>query len=590
VSPTDPRIRRGCVETLYRQAPNSFAAAAVVTIYMVITAWPYTPRGTILAWLAVQLVTQVLRGALIVGHRRAGDGRRFERWNAAYAAYLALAGLVWGSCAFLFIHPGAPISVALTLCGLYGISSGSIPGNAYNPPGVTLFVGGIFSAVLVRMLALGDLAHVTLGIASFGFAIILILFTRVQHRTIVENFRIRFENEALLEQLQVEKANADDARERAEQANLAKSQFLAAASHDLRQPLYALSLFSSTLQTLQLDEQAQAVVAKIHGNIAALESLFNALLDISRLEAGVVRPQAEPVSVRALFERLEHYFEREPHDRVMLKLLPVDRYVHADSALLERMLSNLLSNALRYTPEGRVLLGCRRAGSDALRFEIWDTGIGIAPADQARIFEDFVQVGNPERDRRKGLGLGLAIARRTAELLDTRIAVRSWPGQGSVFSLTLKLAEAPLPAAAAAPSAQLDLVAGLRVLVIDDEPSIREGLAELLGAWGSQVDAVADEAAALASIAGGRRYDILLADYRLRDRRTGLDAIRGVQDAQRPPPACCLVTGEIDAQLLANVRERGIPLLHKPVHPAKLRAVLNYLAVERPAIRVSAPA
>lgn len=584
MSPADRRSRRACVDTLYRQAPNSFAAATVVTVYMVITAWPYTPRLVILAWLGVQLTSQVLRGALIIGYRAAGETAHVERWNRAYTLYLGLAGLVWGSCAFLFVHTEAPISVALTLCGVYGISSGSIPGNAYNPPGVYLFVGGIFAAVLVRMLEIGDVAHVTLGIASFGFSIILILFTRVQHRTIVENFRIRFENAELLEQLRLEKANADAAREKAEQASLAKSQFLAAASHDLRQPLYALSLFSSTLQTLRLDAQAQSVVAKIHHNIAALESLFNALLDISRLDAGVVRPQNEPVFVPDLFESLRHYGDGEGRGRVTLRLRPVERHVLADRALLARILGNLVSNALRYTPDGSVLVGCRREGPNRIRFDVWDNGIGIAPTDLPRIFEDFVQVGNPERDRQKGLGLGLAIARRTAELLGSGIAVRSWPGQGSVFSVSMPVA-APSRAVAAPAPAQLDVVAGLRLLVVDDEASIREGLTELLTAWGAEVDAVGDEAAALARIAAGERYDILLADYRLRDRRTGLDAISAVQAAQVPPPACCLVTGEIEARLLADVRERALPLLHKPVHPAKLRAVLNYLAMERPLAR-----
>ena len=213
-----------------------------------------------------------------------------------------------------------------------------------------------------------------------------------------------------------------------------------------------------------------------------------------------------------------------------------------------------------------------------MRFEVWDTGIGVAPADTARIFEEFVQVGNPERDRRKGLGLGLAIAQRTAALLNTEIVLTSRLRRGSVFRFSLPCA-VPLPSAPAEPAPVLrDMVAGLRVLVIDDEETIRDGFTRLLGAWGADILAVADADEAAAQMGQGRYFDVVLADYRLREHRTGIDAIAQIRAQQTPPPLCCLITGDMDANLMAAARQSGLPLLHKPVRPAQLRAVLNYLA------------
>jgi signal transduction histidine kinase len=585
----DPRIQAECVAAHFRQVPASFVASMVVTAYMAATAWPYTPAPIILAWLAVQVAAQAVRFAVLIGYRQARpDAARAPAWGRAYAGYMLLAGGVWGACAFLFMHVDQPLSVALTLCGLYGISGGSVGGNAYVPASVYLFVVGIWGCVLARMIGIGEYPYIVLGLASTAFGAIMVMFTRVAHRTALEDFRIRFENAELLEQLKVEKASADEARAQAEQASLAKSQFLAAASHDLRQPLYALSLFSASLQSLQLDAEAQGVVAKIHSNIAALETLFGALLDISKLEAGVVTPQAEPVSAAELFDRLAHYFEPEARRRGLdLRFAGGGRWALTDPALLERILSNLVANAINHSAAGGVLVAARAAGDGQVRFEVWDTGPGIAPADQRRIFDDYVQLGNPERDRRKGLGLGLAIVRRTAALLGSAVTLRSRPGRGSVFGVTLPAADPaerrlPEPAASAT-----DLIARLPVLVIDDEETIREALADLLGRWGAKVSAVAALQDALALLHAGARFRAALVDYRLGEGRTGLEAVAALRAAQPEPLACCLITGDIDPELLAEARRRGLPLLHKPVQPARLRAVLNHLATGEPVMIAS---
>jgi two-component system, sensor histidine kinase len=265
-----------------------------------------------------------------------------------------------------------------------------------------------------------------------------------------------------------------------------------------------------------------------------------------------------------------------------LRFVPGGYRVLADPALLEQILANLVANAVRYTDAGGVLVGCRRAGPGRIAFEVRDSGIGVAAGDAARIFEEFVQLANPERDRRKGLGLGLAIAQRTAALLDTAITLRSAPGRGSVFRFEAPLTARPtLQPAAAEPG--LDRMEGLSVLFIDDEEAIRDGFVRLMRQWGAEVDAAPDLAAALALVGAGRTYQVVLADYRLRGGETGLAAIEALGRAQQPPPAACLVTGDMSPELLAEARRRGLPLLHKPVRPAQLRAVLTHLTTVRAA-------
>jgi len=569
-------VRTEAIRTLYLQLRNSAAAAGIVTLYMVVTAWPHSPHRTILIWLAVQLATQVLREALLQAYRRRAPGpAELPRWALFYTGYMALAGVVWGSTIFLFARPETPVTVALTLCGLFGIAGGSVPANAYNPPGLYAFVGLIFAFVLVRMLTVGTVGYPALGVAAVGIRTSLILFCRVQARTIQDGFRIRFENRALVAALTVQKAEAEDARRAAEQANLAKSQFLAAASHDLRQPLYALGLFSASLEDLRLDAEGKRVVANIQDNIAALESLFDGLLDVSKLEAGAVQPRFAAVSIDELFDRLSHYFRPLAAERgIDLRLRSGGEHVWSDPALLEQVLSNLVSNALRCTHKGAILIAARGRG-ERLRLEVWDSGVGIAEADLDRIFDEFVQLGNPERDRRKGLGLGLSIAQRSVALLGGAIEVRSRLGRGSRFLFDQPLIDkptAPEEAPAVAPVAR----SGGSVLFVDDDRNVQRGLAELLGRWNVAFEIVGDAATALDRFAAGARPRLLLSDYRLPGGLNGLDLIGRVRALDLPdPPEMVLVTGDLDPGLIAAAQDQDVPLLYKPLRAGQLRALLG---------------
>ncbi|MEI9904875.1 MAG: hybrid sensor histidine kinase/response regulator [Asticcacaulis sp.] len=443
-----------------------------------------------------------------------------------------------------------------------------MPGNAYNLPGCYAFVVTIFVMVLLRMFMVGDFGHIVLGLASALFALIMVLFARVQNRTFRDGFDIRFENIELLEETRL-------AQLRAEAANLAKSQFLAAASHDLRQPLYALSLFSGSLKSFALDDDGHDLVRKIQDNIAAMETLFNGLLDLSRLEAGAVKTDIHAFAVQPLFDRLEHYFAPQARAQALgLTFRPTALWVEGDEVLAEQILMNLIANALRYTASGRILIAARKDGGH-VSLQVFDTGKGIDAADQARISRSSSRSAMPSATAARAWAWGLAIASRTAQLLGGAIGLRSQPGKGSRFAFSLPRAEARAAVVRSAPAAVADLTASTRVLIVDDDQAVREALDRLLGGWGLDfaIASGLDEARVALK---GAPFQVVLCDYRLREGHVGLDFLSEIK--RDGGPGLCLITGDVDSALMKRAADAGIFLIHKPVDPARLRALLNHLA------------
>lgn len=575
----DPKVSAECILTLYKQVPNSFAAAIVVTVFMVFTAWPYTRPAVVFTWLGIQTLSQVGRFALLLLYRRARpQGEALKAWAGYYTLYMLAAGAIWAGTLFAFVVPSQPLTIALTLCGLYGISAGSVPGNAYNLPGCYAFIGVIFAAVLVRTVMIGDFGHIVLGLASALFAVIMLMFARVQNGVLREGFAIRFENVKILAEMKEARERAEQARRQAETANLAKSQFLAAASHDLRQPLYALSLFSGSLKALALTDEAAHVVRHIQDNIAAMETLFNGLLDLSRLEAGAVKAEISPFALQPVFDRLQHYFAPTARDKGLdLRLRSSSAWVRGDEVLVEQILMNLIANALRYTSSGTVLIAARRRGL-SIRIEVRDSGEGIAAPDRQRIFDEFVQIGNAERDRRKGLGLGLAICARTAALLGTRIELSSTPGKGSIFAFELQAEVPDITAKPDLPSLPEHTSGAARphLLIIDDDAAVREALGLLLAGWNVDLTLCDTLDAARQALDTQPPYHLILSDYRLREGHAGLDFL--IELKSRPDcPSLALITGDVDPALMRRASEADIFLIHKPVDPARLRALVNHL-------------
>jgi PAS domain S-box-containing protein len=360
----------------------------------------------------------------------------------------------------------------------------------------------------------------------------------------------------------------------AERANRAKAQFLAAASHDLRQPLQAANLFLAALKSQGLDARQRDTLDHLEQAMRATNDLLESLLDISRLDAGVLQPQLRAVRLQPIVDQLVSEFAEEAaQKRLALRVRPTPLAVRSDPKLLERLLRNLIANALRYTEKGGVLIGARRRRDHAL-LGVWDTGIGIPALQLDRIFEEFFQLGNPERDRKRGLGLGLAIVERISRLLDHPVAVRSAEGRGSLFEIALPLAdviafEATADSVAAGPCA----LEGVQVLAIDDEPMQRQAMAALFQAWGCKADIVRSAVEALQVLAASSaRPDVIIADYRLRDGRNGADAIRILRQFVGRNVPGILITGDTEPRRLAEAKASGFRLLHKPVDPDRLRA------------------
>ncbi|WP_029007436.1 hybrid sensor histidine kinase/response regulator [Azospirillum halopraeferens] len=364
------------------------------------------------------------------------------------------------------------------------------------------------------------------------------------------------------------------ARDAAERADVAKSKFLAAASHDLRQPVQSLFFFAHALSDRLDGHPAADMLASMSGSLDALKGLLDSILDVSRLDAGVVQPNVTEFALGPLLARIAaEYAPRAAEAGLRLRHVPTRAWTRSDPVLLERALRNLLENALRYTVTGGIVLGCRRRDG-TLRIVVADSGIGIPAGKLPEIFEEFTQLGNPERDRRKGLGLGLAIVRRLASLLGHEVTVRSQPGRGSTFALEVPAAAArALPRAVNALPPQPD-GKGL-ILVIDDDTVILVSMRAMLEQWGYEVAAAVSADEAIELLLGlGRAPRAILADYRLREGRTGVEAIRDVFGVCGVRVPAVVITGDTAPERIAEVERSGFRLLHKPVTPARLREVL----------------
>jgi signal transduction histidine kinase/ActR/RegA family two-component response regulator len=372
------------------------------------------------------------------------------------------------------------------------------------------------------------------------------------------------------------------AKEHAEAASQAKTRFLAAASHDLRQPVQALGLFTATLQAMarrpQLaGEEVGHVASRLQLALQALGRLLNGLFDLSGLDNGTVAVNRRAVPVADLLAELQTAFAGPAAAKGLALRVRAPRslWLDTDPVIASRILSNLVANALRYTHEGAILLGCRRRTGGRVEIQVIDTGIGIAPAEQARIFGEFYQVQDVVRDRERGMGLGLAIAQRSAHLLGGTIAVKSRPGRGSVFSLTLPLAATP--AAAAAPARDERAPARIEgaVLVIDDDPQLTEAMRRLLGEWGYEAITADGLDAAVEAASRVRRIGLIVSDYQLATHQSGITAVLALRRWVGEAVPAIIITGDTSARVAADARAQGIPLLLKPVDPAALLALIG---------------
>jgi signal transduction histidine kinase/CheY-like chemotaxis protein len=361
-------------------------------------------------------------------------------------------------------------------------------------------------------------------------------------------------------------------------ANEAKSRFLAAATHDLRQPIHALALFLGQLRLLELPRDGPTLVDKAERSVEALRELLEACLDLSKLDVGAVTAEPKPLALHDLLSRLVAEFAPAAEAKgLALTLVPTSLWVCSDPVLLHRIVLNVLSNALQYTTEGRILIGCRRRGKD-VRLIVADTGVGVDPAHLPSVFQEFYRAPE-QRGKTPGLGLGLAIVKRLAALLGHTIDIESEPGKGTVFSISM--ARAKPQRDTPAPSTPLpESLRGIRVLVVDDATPARDAMQGLLAKWGCEVITAASGDDAIER-ARERCPDVVLCDLNLANAESGVDVLDRLQRACGHMLASAVVTGESEPNRLAEVRATGYPVALKPTTPAKLRALVEHLAQSR---------
>jgi two-component system, sensor histidine kinase len=566
--PPTNRLRSEQVAALFQNVVPGVSAAAASAIVLVsaMTSLGALHQAVGIAWALYIVVCAGAHIALRYSYVRCKpDSLRWKFWADGFVAICLAEGIGWGWASISLAGSSGQFSLEMVVMIVtLSVAAGSIPVfSAYLPAFFALFLPTTIPSLIWAIQTRTMFPEATVMCSMMAIFVTGMGAIGVRaNRNFNELVRLRID---LQEQKEV-----------AERASLAKSQFLAAASHDLRQPVHALGLFVSALRAVSgLPTAALRILDRMELSTTAMGDLFSAILDISRLDAGVVEVRRQAFALQPLLDRVCQDFAEEAADKsIVLHQQATSAVVFSDPHLVERILRNLVSNAIRHSDQGRLVVGCRKRGK-AVRLEVWDTGAGITLENQKRIFQEYVQLHNPERDRTRGLGLGLAIVRRLSELLDCELSLRSHVGRGSCFSICLPLAEVSPISSLAATEVSHVIAEGALILVIDDEVAVREAMDALLTGWGYSVLTAASGDEALTVLAQGKENPrMIICDYRLRGEENGIDVIRLLQvECQQQVPAV-LITGDTAEDRLIEAQASGLVLLHKPVHNSKLRAVI----------------
>lgn len=580
----EDRIHAAQVRSAYSNtAPGMSATAVAAFLVAGILAGTGAVSWPIAIAFSVFMLVQIQARLLLIAayHRHDPPDHEWRVWSRRFTVGVVIASFGLGLFSWLMLAPKQFDMQLLLMLYLCAVASGAITAFGVLRPAIYFSILPMLLFPMAWMMLRNDWVHWILAAIIIGWLLAITNQARRYGAQFEESVRLRYENEELIARLRHEKSVAED-------ASSAKSRFLAAASHDLRQPVHALSLFVAALRPRVTDGEASRMLDHIDSSVQAMGGLFNGLLDISRLDAGVVEVNAQSFAIQPLLERIcRDYAAEAAAKQIELRLKRTRAAAFSDPLLIERIVRNIVANAIAYTDRGRVVVGCRKRGR-SVSVVVADTGRGIPKAEQAMIFQEFYQVGNPERDRGRGVGLGLAIVKRLTALLGHPLRLRSQPEHGSVFMLELPHSDAPLALPPRAFDAQEAAGnGGGLILVVDDEFSIQVAMKDLLEGWGFKTIIAGSCDEMLARLADcPERPTLIICDYRLREHENGIHVIEQLRaeynDDDIPG---MLITGDTAPDRLKEAQESGLLLLHKPVNNSRLRASIIHLVMEHQARR-----
>ncbi|TAJ77953.1 MAG: hybrid sensor histidine kinase/response regulator [Gallionellaceae bacterium] len=563
-------IRADQIRSRLRFFPVMVGSQSLIEPFLVGLLWDQASHSALLAWLGVLLLIHFAEMGTWWKYRSLADTvEQCRMWSLGFKMFAGAIAGMWAVAALCFF-PTDLAYQALFICVILGLSAGAVTMNPLYPPAPYLFLPIVLLPTVFRVAYENDAVHWVVAAMLALFSVVVMNSGRQLSRAFLTSLRQRYENLSLVEQLFREKS-------RAESASREKSRFLATASHDLRQPLQALMLFSDALQDVAQEKEAKHLAGQIGKSVNALVEMFDELLDVSRLEAGIVEARWQNFELHPLLDRL--YVDLAP--LAQAKGLGFDMpsgegVVYSDPFLLDRILRNLISNAIRYTDYGSVVIACTPIAG-GFRFAVIDTGIGISPEALPHIFEEYYQVDNQHRDRRKGLGLGLAIVRRVENLLGCKVEVKSEPGQGSEFSFVVRRGNTEQLAQPFVITYSRYDLRGVVVALVEDDPDIREMLAGLMADWGCRVfgGEHAEDVMRELDVAG-LRPDLLVCDYRLPHGMTAVHVIARVRELWGDGVPPLVLTGDTAPEALRDIHSSGAILLHKPIAPTRLRTMMYF--------------
>ena len=591
-APTAARVLREQVAMLYATSLNSTIVGTLLASALAGLFYWRLRDPWALAWLGLNFALILRRPLYAAFYADKDAANRSAFWAKRHYQLIFVYSAVWGLAPWMFLPQDDLAMTSLMMLVVLGLTSGGVPAVGARWPSLFCFVLPMVLSLIAALMWRGTTMHLALAALTAVHLAATLDFSRQQYRLLVTALLARFDKEALADQLAEQIAVTQKVSEE-------KTRFFASASHDLRQPLHAIALFGAVLEKDLQGQPQHTNATRLMRAVNALGTSLDTMLDVSRLDAGVILPALQPVALNTVFQAVNQVFASLADEKgLQLRLRASPLWVHTDPHLLQRLLANLVENAIKYTPQGGVLVLARARGQQVW-IDVIDTGVGIAPEHRELIYQEFYQVNNPGRDRAQGLGIGLSIVRRLSALLSHPVELHSLHGRGSRFRVKLPLAAVPDPASTSAgggqeiakPAMPTNLAQALprRVLLVEDETDIGDAMTALLNAHGIHVTTARNEAEAVAAFSKDANhgapssarspapFDALLCDYRLAGGADGLALGLRLRQRFSPGLPLLLVTGETSPQRLQTVRDANVPVLFKPVSAETLLAALAAL-------------